>query len=255
LGRLGVVVFRVSVLRTILVALVLGAWSLVPSAQAAPLTIDTIGGIWENPIVSRGPKGLMTGNGTATIEWGSPKRRLPKSGYLWNGGQPITVMNESSFLLGMYTHRNSVIRSKSQRVNQADLALNISGTLGGQVFNLANLFRFDHDETLNSERPCKRGRHRECGDIVNIVSLITGPIVIRQGNTVFTLLIDGFVETLGGPIITQFMTRERSFTNLYLQARLIVETDPAPIPLPPAGLALMAGLAGLGLVARRRKAA
>ena len=98
--------------------------------------------------------------------------------------------------------------------------------------------------------------------MVTIASLVGSPLTITQGNSIFTLMIDGFVQALGGPIVTSFLTPELMTKSLYLQASLSV-TDlpppppppppPSPVPLPAGGLLLVGALGAIGALRRRKR--
>lgn len=227
------------------------------AAWAATLTIDSTAGSWTNVATSDGPTGPLTGAGTSKIAWGDPaKKTTLQSSYEFNSTGPVTQSSPASFLIGQFVHTNGYIWAVSTQVDQADLDVSVSGTADGQAFSLSSVFRFIHDETANEAKKCKRGGKNPCGDTVNISTISGAPLVITQGSTIFTILIDGFVQALGGPVITSFLTPELQQTPLYLQASLQIGTAPPPpsaVPVPAAGLLLAGALGAVGLIRRRRR--
>jgi hypothetical protein len=253
------------VVRSLVLALVLGVTGGLASVQAATVTVNPVGGSWSNPAHNQGTAGV-TGIGTGTLAWGSPAPWSTKSSYNFSAGSAVTSTTPGAFLVGSYTHKNGTIRASSAWVGGATLNLNVSGAINGQSYSFANSFRFSHDETLNAARPCAGGDPKNCGDLVSIASLVTTPFTVTQGNSIFTLLIDGFVAALGGPIVTSFLTPEDKSKTLFLQARWQEQTiniepppppppppPPAPVPLPAAGF-LLIGAIGAMVAARRRAA-
>lgn len=244
----GVVIMR------FVAGLVLGAVISFSGAQAATLTVDSVSGAWTNPVTTNKTWGAITGVGTDDIAWGIPWSTIDqRSTYDFDGGTPVTATTPTTFLIGSYTHENWTIYSSSDRLLQADLAVNVAGFAGGLAYSLLSAFTFTHDETLNNAA-CPAGTN-PCGDLVTVTNTTSGSTVITVGNTIYTLIIDGFVQALGGPVVTSFLTAERQATTLYLQARLDITTiPPTPVPLPASGLVLGAALGGLYIVRRRRGA-
>lgn len=225
-------------------------------AWAASLTIDGTTGTWTNPVTKSGPTGPLAGNGSSTISWGVPALGTKlQSSYGYTNTGPVTQSSAGSFLIGQFTHTNGTIWASSTQLRTADLNLTVSGNADGNAFSLNSSFKFAHDETLNEAKTCAGGGSRPCGDTVGI-SLLTGaPLIITQGNTIFTIIIDGFVQSLGGAVITNFLTPELAKTPLYLQASLSMSVVPPPaqVPVPAAGAALVAGLGALGALRLRRR--
>ncbi len=245
-------------MKRILGAVAFAAGMVVSAATwAATLTIDSTTGSWTNVATSAGPTGPMTGAGTSKISWGAPaKKTTLQSSYEFNSTGPVTQTSPASFLIGQFVHTNGYIWAVSTQVDQADLDVSVSGTADGQAFSLSSVFRFIHDETANEAKKCKAGGKNPCGDLVKVSTVSGAPLVITQGSNIFTILIDGFVQTLGGPIITSFLTPELMQTPLYLQASLQISTVPTPpseVPLPAAGLLLAGALGAVGLARRRRR--
>ena len=166
------------------------------------------------------------------------------------------------FALGLYTHHNGTIRDDSTDLKQADFDVSMAGTANGQVFSTAATFHFTHNESLNSGNPCSSGGGNPCVDGVGISLAVGAPLSFKVGKDTFTLLVDGFVRELGGPVVTSFVTEELKEQSLFLQASLTVTTHdghdpdtPSAVPLPASLPLAMAGLGALGLAAKRRRRA
>ena len=259
---MGVKMLRIE--QTILLFL-LSFW--MTTVNAASLTVDSIGGFWSNPVTTSGPAGPVTGAGTSKIQWGvAASKSTTQSAYRFAGAGPVTRTAPGAFLLGQFTHTNGTIWTSSTQLASGNLKVGISGNAGGKAFSLQSTFRFTHNETLNPSLACPAGPLRPCGDLVNISLLSGAPLVIIQGQTIYSLLIDGFVRSLGGPVVTNLLTLENTQQSLYLQARLLTRTlpppppppppPPAPVPLPAGGALIGTALALLGLIrgiARRRR--
>lgn len=234
--------------------LALGIWSVVSVAQAATLTVDGISGKFVNTKSLNVAYGALTGKGTNAIAWGTPWTKADtKSSYTF-AGSPTTQSQTGAFLIGSYTHKNGVIAGRSDSLVSTDLEVSVSGLAGSIAYSILSAFSLTHNETMNYTG-CPAAQN-PCGDLVTIANKTQGSVTITDGLSVYQLIIDGFVESLGGPIVTSFLTAENKSKTLYLQASLRLTTTPPPpaVPLPAGGVALLTGITALAIVRRRRSA-
>jgi hypothetical protein len=224
-------------------------------AMAATLNVASITGTWSNVETTSKTPGALTGEQTDSIDWGVPVPGSFRSQYSFVDTGSVSRSSPGAFLIGEYRHDNGRIWSYSQDLLYADLSLTLTGDFDGEAFTLANTFRFTHDETLNSARPCPKGPAGGlCGDIVSFTSLLAAPITFIRGDTIFTLAIEGLVASLGGGPVSDLLTAEGQRNSLYLQASLTSrkEVEPAPVPLPLPAFMLLASIAATATVVRKR---
>lgn len=246
--------------------LALCIWSAVNPVYSATLTVDGISGKFVNTVSENRAYGALTGTGTNSLAWGTPWTAADtKSSYTFSGS-PTSSSQAGSFLIGSYTHKNGVIAGRSDALHATDLNVSVAGRAGSIAYSLLSAFSLTHNETMNYSG-CPAAM-QPCGDFVTIANKQQGSITIQDGASIYQLIIDGFVQALGGPIINGFYTSENQAKTLYLQASLVLRTiptptpnipvtpppPPAPVPLPAGGWALASALAAFGVLRRRRKA-
>lgn len=243
--------------------LAVGIWSAISAVYGATLTVDGVGGKFVNTQSGNVANGALTGTGTSTIAWGTPWTAADtKSSYTF-AGAPTARSQSGSFLIGSYTHKNGTIAGRSDYLRSTNLNVSVTGAAGSIAYSILSAFSLVHDETLNYTG-CPAAQV-PCGDYVTIANTSKGSVTITDGASIYQLIIDGFVQALGGSIVNGFYTAENQSKTLYLQASLVLRTTPtppppppppppAPVPLPAGGLALASGIAAFAVLRRRRKA-
>jgi len=212
-------------------------------AAAATVNIADISGVWTNVAPTPG----VTGSGTDTISWGDPATSAGQSSYVFDDA--VTPINNaaSPFYIGDFTHNNNPVYPPS--LTSADLMVTITGDIDGTAFSLTSTFTFNHNETTNST-PCNPPGATVCPDVVTIVNSQDLSQVVNVGGLDYTIVLSGFLQ--GGVYTSQFITEEGQANTAQLYASV---TQPAPVPLPAAGLLLLGGLGALRAAKRRRSAA
>jgi hypothetical protein len=155
-------------------------------------------------------------------------------------GTPTSVGASTSVLIGTLTYE----RIRGSGTFQKDFDVTLEGTADGQAFSVTQAFDFAKSAACGNAN---------CPNLFSIIPMLATPLVITQGTTVFTLFVDGFVEAVGGHIMTDFRSVVNSPRPLFLQASITIDTVPVPVPVPAGGLLLAGALGSLAWM-RRRKA-
>ena len=152
-------------------------------------------------------------------------------------GQPSAVTSTGAVLLGTLTYA----RVRGSGTFQDSFEVTVNGTADGQAFSLTQLFNFAKATACGKP---------SCTNFFAIIPSSATPLVITQGRTVFTIFVDGFVEAIGGPVMTQFRSLAGGSRGLLLQGSVTI----APIPVPASGLLLFGALRGVAALRKRRAA-
>ena len=222
-------------------------------ASAVTVNLDSITAQWKNPIFSSGtPNASVDGN---EVSWGLPFEDGPLSSYVFDPRQDLGVVPENPFLLGTFTHNNFPILLPA--IDSVDLELTVIGSIDGVAFEIDPVFGFDHIETPNEAVPCGQGGPNPCADLVTLENQQDLSEVVTVNGEEFTIVVEGFVDTLTEQPALSYLTTEGQANSAFLRARIdapLAPPPPAPIPLPAAGFMVLAGLGGLAALRSARRA-
>jgi uncharacterized repeat protein (TIGR01451 family) len=203
-------------------------------ASAAEITIQSLTGVWHDPVANEGAPGdagypvITNGMPTSIVRWGDD---TPQSGYDFNAANPLPAPFQLPgtlpfFSLGSFVHHNFVVADPSLTSVQLDAVLVISVD-GVPRAPMTFTYTFNHVETPNDLDPCPfdpTPPAAGCSDRVTIVASPT-PTTFQVDGMDYTLSLN-FLDPGGNPV-SQFITSEGGVTNT---TGLVGEFTPPPIP-------------------------
>ena len=228
---------------------VIGAVALVCLvASSAQAVVITTTGVWDNPVTGNAATAAtVNGEGTDEISWGTPATTGgEQSSYEFNGltmADVGNVLDGALFPLGDFVHNNFPIN------NFLFLGTDLTVTVSVPALSISHDFGpffFTHTETPNDDDPCDEGGTQPCPDLVEVPGAAGGIPFTFMGDP-YLLILEGFRESPGGPVVPGFLTDENAVNTATLFARIQLVPEPTTLVL------LGLGLLGLGIISRRKK--
>jgi hypothetical protein len=239
------------------------------AANASQITILSINSGWEveSLVDTYNRNALLTGEGTNTIRWG---KSFPgysgRSGFRFEETSVGTSHDANTlFNVGVFTHLNRVIYM-GEHLDVARLNMQVTASFDGIVKTFNTSYRFSLWETPNYDNPCANGEKNNLsstgavtgqGSLLNQNGCADRVMLLTNDAKTDSFTVNGLTYTFqlfgfdSGPV---FWTIEDRDNHTWLKAVFNVEGLPpvSEIPLPAGVWLLLGGLAGLGLMRRRK---
>lgn len=218
----------------IIAGLVLGM-AQAPGAFAVPVTGSSVG-TWVDPVGTP-----FTGVGTTTFTWGTTATGSIDNKLVFTPVASFSSSTEAPFKVGSLYYQNGAVFDGSTAVD-LHLTVNLDTPALGPV---TGNYTFNLIGTDNTGTPDQNA------DIVEFPSgFSTTSFLI--GSTFYRVRLVGFENVVGDGFLASNSTEFHVREQLHASADVYAVVTSAPVPEPSTYLTMALGLAGLGVVARRR---
>ena len=220
------------------------------AGQADAFTLSGSSGAWSDVIGGAQVHFATVGNENQ-VRWGIPLASggNQPSGLGFTGVGEIVFAPEEIFQIGTLRHFNNGINNPASGVT---LAIDLD--FGEPDFEANFSFDLQIDETPNNAGTCVYPSTVPCADRISFADAFASE-TFEIDNIFYMLEIVGFSHSLGGDLVTDFISQEGGTNSASLFARVTTSSiDPPPVTdVPePAAIAGLVAIAGLLSFYRRR---
>jgi len=238
----------------ILLAVICLSLGVGPAAMGATISLDAVVGVWSNTTGGTNVTENTVSAGYNRVLWGIPATSAGRSGLGFQGATAPSISLMSPFLIGNLQHYNRPIELGTA-ASSTQLNLGVSLSIDGNPVSEGPFnFQFLIDETRNSA-PCAYPSTpgNPCADQITFTNLTTSS-AFSIGGVDYVLELLGFSNDGGATLASNFISQENANNIIGLYGKLTAREpdNPQPIPEPASMVMIGAGLAGLGLIRRRR---